>query len=49
MSDQATSYLMKRNAKALLNLHLPLPIVGRQIMLWPKSKPLPPLEKSRPS
>jgi len=49
MSDQATAYLMQRNAKALLNLHLPLPIVGKQILLWPKSNPTPTKEKSRPS
>lgn len=49
MSDQATAYLMSRNAKALLNLHLPLPILGRQVVLWHKNAKAKPKEKSRPS
>ena len=49
MSDQATHYLMRRNAKALLRLDVPTPILGRQILLWHKNAKAKPKEKSRPS
>ena len=36
MSDAAVAYLMRKNPKALLNLGTPLPILGKQVILWRK-------------